>query len=42
MPSWSPRERSAYDGVACTLHWVIVVLVAMQFVIGWTMPDVHK
>ncbi|NYH19915.1 cytochrome b [Paraburkholderia bryophila] len=42
MPSWSTRERSAYDGVARTLHWVIVVLVAMQFVIGWTMPDVHK
>jgi cytochrome b561 len=36
------RERAAYDGVARTLHWLTVLLVAMQFVIGWTMPDVHK
>lgn len=32
----------AYDAVARTLHWLTVLLVAMQFVIGWTMPDVHK
>ncbi|WP_246291579.1 cytochrome b [Paraburkholderia fynbosensis] len=34
--------RPAYDAVARTLHWLTVLLVAMQFVIGWTMPDVHK
>ncbi|WP_267940132.1 cytochrome b [Paraburkholderia sp. HD33-4] len=28
--------------VARTLHWLTVLLVAIQFVIGWTMPDVHK
>jgi cytochrome b561 len=25
-----------------TLHWLTVLVVAMQFVIDWTMPDVHK
>ncbi|MDR5785004.1 cytochrome b [Caballeronia sp. LP003] len=35
-------QRPAYDAVARTLHWLTVLLVAMQFVIGWTMPDVHK
>ncbi|SAL84231.1 cytochrome B561 [Caballeronia terrestris] len=35
-------KRPAYDAVARTLHWLTVLLVAMQFVIGWTMPDVHK
>lgn len=42
MPTCATREPSAYDAVARTLHWTIVVLVMMQFVIGWTMPDVHK
>ncbi|MGA7781895.1 MAG: cytochrome b [Paraburkholderia sp.] len=32
----------AYDTVARTLHWLTVLLVSMQFVIGWTMPDIHK
>jgi len=31
-----------YDGIAQFLHWLIVVLVAGQFVLGWTMPDVHR
>jgi len=35
-------NHPAYDAVARTLHWLTVLLVAMQFVIGWTMPDVHK
>lgn len=34
--------RPAYDAVARTLHWLTVLLIAMQFVIGWTMPDIHK
>ncbi|HEY4801527.1 MAG TPA: cytochrome b [Paraburkholderia sp.] len=33
---------SRYDLVARLLHWLIVALVAAQFVIGWTMPDVHR
>jgi cytochrome b561 len=35
-------SRPAYDAVARSLHWLTVLLVAMQFVIGWTMPEVHK
>jgi len=31
-----------YDAVARLLHWLIVTLVVAQFVIGWTMPDVHR
>ncbi|MGF6973668.1 cytochrome b561 [Paraburkholderia sp. JPY465] len=31
-----------YDGVSRFLHWLIVALVAAQFVLGWTMPDVHR
>jgi cytochrome b561 len=36
------RYASGYDGVARFLHWLVVVLIAAQFVIGWTMPDIHK
>ncbi|AUT59418.1 cytochrome b [Paraburkholderia terrae] len=35
-------QRPAYDGVARLLHWLVALLVAAQFVIGWTMPDVHR
>jgi cytochrome b561 len=35
-------ERPTYGAVARTLHWLTVLLIAMQFMIGWTMPDVHK
>jgi cytochrome b561 len=35
-------EEKAYGGVARFLHWLVVVLIVAQFVIGWTMPDVHK
>lgn len=35
-------QRPAYDVVARTMHWLTVLLIAMQFVIGWTMPDVHR
>lgn len=31
-----------YGLVARLLHWLIVVLVAAQFVLGWTMPDVER
>ena len=36
------HEQAAYDGVARFLHWLVVVLIAAQFLIGWTMPDVHR
>ena len=31
-----------YSLVARLLHWSIVILVAAQFVLGWTMPEVHR
>ncbi|MFD1560982.1 cytochrome b [Paraburkholderia silviterrae] len=31
-----------YDAVARLLHWLVVALVGAQFVLGWTMPDVHR
>lgn len=30
-----------YDGVAKTLHWLIVALLIAQFAIAWTMPDIN-
>ncbi|MCG5076795.1 cytochrome b [Paraburkholderia tagetis] len=31
-----------YDALARLLHWLVVALVGAQFVLGWTMPDVHR
>jgi cytochrome b561 len=31
-----------YSPVARLLHWLILGLVCAQFIIGWTMPDVHR
>jgi len=31
-----------YDSVARLLHWLVVALVVAQFLIGWTMPEVHR
>lgn len=31
-----------YDAVSRFLHWLVVSLVGAQFVLGWTMPDVHR
>ncbi|CAN7563399.1 cytochrome b [Trinickia sp. LjRoot230] len=35
-------KAATYDGFARFLHWLVVLLVASQFVIGWAMPDVHR
>jgi cytochrome b561 len=32
----------AYNPVAKILHWTIALLIALQLVIGFTMPDIHK
>lgn len=31
----------AYGRVAKIFHWAIVVLLAIQYAIGWFMPDIH-
>ena len=35
-------NAAGYDGVAKFFHWLVVLLIAAQFVIGWVMPDIHK
>ena len=42
MTRFYEMRQPAYDTAARMLHWLTVLLVALQFVIGWTMPDVHK
>ena len=37
-----PREtQSSYGAVAKSFHWTIVLLVAIQFVIAFSMPDIE-
>ena len=31
-----------YTGTAKALHWVIVALLIVQFVLAWTMPDIKR
>jgi cytochrome b561 len=42
MGAYRQQGEAAYDGVARFLHWLVVVLIAAQFLIGWTMPGVHR
>lgn len=42
MNNSQSQRGPAYDGVARLLHWLIVALIVAQFVLGWTMPDVHR
>ena len=34
-------KAPGYGGVAKGLHWLIVVLLIVQFTIAWTMPDIN-
>jgi len=31
-----------YSGTAMALHWVIVALLIVQFVLAWTMPEIRR
>lgn len=35
-------QQPAYGNTAKVFHWLIVVLLAVQFPIGWLMPDIHS
>lgn len=35
------RQEKRYDLGIRSLHWLTVILLASQFVIAWTMPDIH-
>lgn len=36
------RIRTEYSGVAKSLHWLILALLAVQFAIAWTMPEIGR
>lgn len=42
MAVYRQQTDAAYGGGARFFHWLVVALVAAQFVIGWTMPDVQR
>lgn len=33
---------SRYDPFARLLHWLVVVLLVVQYVVAWTMPGIHR
>ena len=35
-------ETSVYNPVARAMHWAIVLLIAVEFVLAWLMPDVRR
>src|SRR5579859_5499374 len=37
-----PIELKNYDSVAKLLHWSIVLLLAVQYAVAWTMPEIHR
>jgi cytochrome b561 len=39
-----PKSENApgYTGTAKALHWTIVTLLIVQFVLSWTMPEIHR
>jgi cytochrome b561 len=45
MPDKVIEERTAthpgYGGVAKALHWLIVLLLIVQYAVAWTMPDIN-
>ena len=42
MQKNSLTTPSVYSGPARFFHWATVLLLAAQFAIAWTMPDVHR
>ncbi|PCJ69710.1 MAG: cytochrome b [Rhodobiaceae bacterium] len=39
MADQSVEMKSAYDGVAKTLHWVVALLMIVMLTFGWTLED---
>jgi cytochrome b561 len=31
-----------YNNTARSLHWLVLVLLVIQFAVAWTMPDIHR
>lgn len=38
----SEAQKPGYGSVAMSLHWLIVVLLVVQFVVAWCMPEIHR
>ena len=41
-PEAADGTLTGYGGVAKSLHWLIVALVAAQFVVSWLMPEIGR
>ncbi len=37
-----PFTVSKYDPFARMLHWLVVLLLSAQYVVAWTMPEIHR
>jgi cytochrome b561 len=35
-------DRLQYGTTAKVLHWLVVALLVVQYLIGWLMPDIHR
>jgi cytochrome b561 len=35
-------DHVSYGATAKTLHWLVVALLVVQYLIGWFMPDIHR
>ncbi len=35
-------EPAAYNAPARVLHWLIALLIALEFVLAWLMPNIHR
>lgn len=35
-------DKKGYDPIAKIFHWTIVILLAVQFGVAWTMPEIHR
>ena len=42
MATPTERQAAGYDALAKTFHWLVVLLLAAQYTIGWLMPHVGR
>lgn len=42
MSSAAPARPQIYDPIAKALHWIVALLIVMQLLIAWRMPEVHR
>ena len=35
-------KRGAYTSTAKALHWLILALLIVQFILAWVMPDIRR